>query len=177
MFNKKIIISLYILLFICISCNRNNDIDTSNIFSYEYNFEHYGIENNTKFKASTVAGLSNVLSNRKTAIFMISSPLCKSCVNTMKLINECISDKDIIIYNIDTYSDVYPVFGDDSLNMLLDIVKLIDINSEDEIVLPILLIINNGNIEYYLKGDSLHSSNDALNKDKIQVLLQKSLLY
>lgn len=187
-YNKLVIFFFVFLLFSCSLDNQseivnidsnyvNNDYE---IFTYAYDFQIYGLDNNKCcLKASTVSSLKSVIDNKQTAIFFISSPSCISCKTIISLLNDICFDKNLTIYDIDLYSSIYPVFETDDFDILINVLKNGVINNENEFVIPIIIIINDGIIEEYLLGYDYHQSdlsNDQL-YSKIEQILSKSHIY
>ena len=152
------VLTILLSLFLLCSCS-NKPIYEEELFSYYYDYQFYGFDiGECSFKATTVSTLKAAIDNKNSAIFLISTPSCISCMKVAEIVNEIALDNDLNVYNIDSNSTIYPVFDTENFDVLLDILKDIGINSEDDFVLPILLIINKGNISDYYYGYDYHNT-------------------
>lgn len=158
------------------SCSRPIENVPVELFTYSYDYQFYGLDNNNcNFKASTVSTLKSSIDNQVTSIFMISSPTCLSCKVFAEAVNDVAINKQISVYTIDPYNELYPVINTSDFDVLLDILKDVGINSEKDYVMPILLIINRGVIDDYIVGYDTSQNYDSLTKTVEQVI-NKSLL-
>ena len=175
----KLFVSFCVLISLC-SCNTvSNSNKDFEIYTYNYDFQFYGFDNDDiSLKASTVSALKSVLDNSKTAIFTISSPTCLSCKNALTFINDVAIKHNLTIYNIDPYSSDYPVFDTEDYDVLLSLLDVIGINGDVDFELPIVLIINKGNIDVHLIGfDHTNGLTYDQNLDIFDKLLSSSTLY
>lgn len=176
---KKVInfIFIFLLIIFCNGCNKNEDIVVEELFNYYYDFSYYGFDADDKinFKESTVGTLLDTYNNKDTCVFVISSPTCISCKRLMSIVNDIAISHDFIVYSIDPYSHIYPVFDDENVyHSLLDFLNPY-ILSEDDFVLPIVLVINNGNIDSYMIGYEFIDNDTLINQ--IDSVLSKFILY
>lgn len=170
------VFSILLSLLIFTSCSSNSVKENNNIFSYNYDFQFYGFESGEcVLKGSTVSSLKSVIDSKESAIFMITAPTCLSCKGVVEIVNDISESKDIIIYNIDPYSSLYPVFDTDDFDILLNILKETGINTEKDFYMPIILVINKGKIETYY-----NEHNDDMNYEelysKLENIIDKSIL-
>lgn len=165
------LLTILLSFFLLCSCS-NTSIKQEELFTYYYDYQFYGFDTGEcSFKATTVSTLKAAIDNKNSAIFLISTPTCISCKKVAQIVNEIALDNDLTVYNIDPNSSQYPVFDTDNFDILLDILKDIGINSDDDFVLPILLILNKGNISDYYYGYDYHS--DMSNDELISIIKSK----
>lgn len=177
MFKKFLNILLIIPLLLLCSCSK--EIIQDELFSFYYDFQFYGFDTaECALKGSTVSTLKDAIDNKKTTVFLISTPICSSCKEVTEIVNDIALKHNITVYDIDPNSSQYPVYNTDDFNTLLDIVKNIGINGESEFSIPILLVINNGEIESFFK-DYDHNSNITYEQlyESIDDVLSKSIIY
>lgn len=177
MFKKIVGVLLIISLLLVCSCSK--EIVQEELFSYYYDFQFYGLDGSEcALKGSTVSTLKDAIDSKKTTVFLISTPICISCKDVTKIVNDIALKHGITIYDIDPNSSQYPVYSTDDFNVLLDILKNIGIDGESEFSIPILLVINNGKIDAYFK-DYDHNSEKTNEQlyDSIDKVLSKSIVY
>lgn len=177
MFKKIVGVLLIIPLLLACACSK--EIVQEELFSYYYDFQFYGFDTSEcALKGSTVSALKDAIDNKKTTVFLISTPICLSCKTITVIVNEVALKHEITVYDIDPNSSQYPVYSTDDFNVLLGILKDIGINGENEFSIPILLVINNGKIEAYFK-DYEHNSESSYEQlySSIDDILSKSIIY
>lgn len=170
-FNLLIIL---LILITCIGCNKK--IKEDDLFTYYYDFSYYGFENvhDINLKATNLDTLTDAIDNKKTAIFTISSSTCLSCKKEVEILNDISKSHGFSVYLIDPYSHLYPLFDEDEqMNKLLDILKPY-IKTKDDLEIPLLIIVNDGDIVSCMVGT--HDGDDTL-FNKIDKVLKKSNLY
>lgn len=153
---KKIIL-VFISLILMSSCTKKDEI-VKPLYPYQVTYNEVDMSSYDGvnayyhcFKEVYASELINTIERKSSGIFILGSPMCWCCQETMKYLSEQALIDDVTIYYIDAYNEhddiVHNTTLQDKLFEILDPVLGYNQNDEKDFLTPQLFVIVNG--EFY----------------------------